>query len=45
LVVVGIKDEGVEEFFRANKLWNDLAAFNRDHHEDHKNRVDVVRTQ
>jgi hypothetical protein len=26
-------DEGVEELFRANKLWNDLVAFNRDHRE------------
>ena len=26
-------EEGVEELFRANKLWNDLVAFNRDHRE------------
>lgn len=26
-------DEVVEELFRANKLWNDLIAFNRDHRE------------
>lgn len=27
--------EGVEELFRANKLWNNLVAFNRDHREAH----------